>query len=109
MKKEIELVFENCEYFNVNADITYNLMKDNVIDNVKIIIDKDENSIYDIDLIERDITKFNRIQQCNDITQIIIDDNTYYILWHDEYSLENDNQISHRDKDGKMIIEINHK
>ena len=112
MKKQITIIFENCRYFDIEADITYTkedsiLEDDRVINNVKIIIDKQQNTIFNT-VNNKDISKFNKLED-NDITQIVINNNTYLPVWIDNELNYNTNkcQKTYRNENGDMIIEIN--
>lgn len=114
MKKEIEIVFENCEYLTVTGDIEFDVISDRKdgkkdIDNVKIVIPKSENGVHDFWGSGRDDTKFNRIGG-KDITQLEFDGVTHFPAWYEEgeycSSQYNEYQKTHRDNDGNMIVSI---
>lgn len=117
--KKIEIVFENCEWLEINADITFDILpvptegtdKCDTIDNVIISIPKEENGVYyPFGYIEDETTKFNRLFSYNDITQIVVDSNTYFPRWYQENEYEwvqsNKYQKTNRDSDGNLTISI---
>lgn len=119
MIKEIEIVFENCEHMTIKGDITFDLLPittegagiQDTVDNVKITIPKEENGVYyPFGYIQDETTKFNRLFQHQDITQIVIDENTYYPNWYEEneyaYVQSNEYQKNYKDDDGNLIITI---
>lgn len=114
--KEIRLIFENCEHLDTQAYISFDTVSNEencfkVIDNVIITIPKSENGVYTSPFdCNYETTKFNRILEHNDITQIIINSVAYYTKWYDEdeycTSQSNEYQNTYRAEDGSVIINI---
>ena len=109
--KHLRFDFENCESITINGYITYEKVKNNLIDNVVITIPKSENGVnnsnfgYDND----DTTKFARLKRCNDICCICINDDEYVVKWGDnDYGQTNSAQSYHYENNN-LVIKINTK
>lgn len=114
--KEIEIVFENSECLRVIASVEFDIVtiEDDIvefIDNVNITIPTSCNGVYHaFGDMNRETTIFNKLANSDDITQIIIDGNTYYPKWYeqDEYSwsTSNEYQNTYKTEDGTLVVDI---
>lgn len=128
----LELVFENCEtiifkgedikYLNISvkekkfikhkADINLNTFY--ILSELFLELNKSANKEYypfDINDEKYKTTKFDRIKDCRDITQIYIEydngkEDIFYIDFKDDDDFINNNQNVKKDKDENLIIFI---
>lgn len=114
--REIKIVFENCEILNVitSGEFDITTTKDDCvadIDNVKLTIPKSSNGIYTYPWQDgSETTTYNRLANSDNITQIVIDGNTYYPKWYEEneyaWSQNNKYQCTYKTEDGSVVIDI---
>lgn len=113
--KTMEIVFENCEYLTVDGEIVFDVTGEHSdgsksIDNVKIIIPKSSNGIYEFPYGNEETTIINRLAGSDDITQIHIDGVCYYPVLYEEneyaWTQHNEYQHTYKTENGDLVIEI---